>query len=142
MNHRNIGQGPGHIGRGDLQKRLAMFHSSKRGLFVTGISLVALFVGKPSDAQRQMEFLDRGVVALRAENNDVFVQWRLLGTDPTNTAFNLYRVTNDDQPLRLNAKPIDGPTHFVDREADLGTRNSWFVRPVFNGREAAPSGRF
>ena len=33
-------------------------------------------------AQRQMEPLDRGVVAIRQPDGGVFVSWRMLGTDP------------------------------------------------------------
>ncbi len=40
---------------------------------------------------RQMENLGRGVVAIHQPDGKVFVSWRLLGTDPENIAFNLYR---------------------------------------------------
>src|SRR3972149_2893210 len=40
---------------------------------------------------RQMENLDRGVVAVHSTATDVYVGWRLLGTDPSGIAFNLYR---------------------------------------------------
>ena len=40
---------------------------------------------------QQMERLDRGVVALPAERQGVFVSWRLLGTDPKGVSFDLLR---------------------------------------------------
>ena len=40
---------------------------------------------------QQMERLDRGVVALPAERQGVFVSWRLLGTDPKGIYFDLLR---------------------------------------------------
>ena len=43
-------------------------------------------------AQRQMEYLDRGVVALNKGNNQLYVSWRFLATDPDNIAFNVYRA--------------------------------------------------
>jgi rhamnogalacturonan endolyase len=89
-----------------------------------------------------MEYLGRGVVALREENGDVFVQWRLLGTDPSDISFNVYRVTDDGQPTRLNSKPLDGPTHFIDRHADAEKKNAWFVRPLAGGRELPASRPF
>jgi len=42
-----------------------------------------------SHAQRQMEKLNRGLVAVRSNSNQVFVSWRLLGTDDSTTVFNL-----------------------------------------------------
>ncbi len=88
-----------------------------------------------------MERLGRGLVALRNDDG-VFVQWRLLGTEPPNTAFNVYRVTDDGEPIRLNPAPLAGATHFVDRDADPARQNAWFVRAVIDGREADASQRF
>src|SRR5262245_1401892 len=62
--------------------------------------------------------LGRGVVALHQGNGQVFVSWRLLGTDPDEIAFNLYRVTGDALPLRVNATPIAGATCYVDTGID------------------------
>jgi len=86
-------------------------------------------------AQRQMEHLDRGVVAVREAEGTVFVGWRLLGTDREGVAFNVYRVTKGEKPVRLNEKPLTGPTHFIDGKADLSKQNAWFVRTVIDGHE-------
>ncbi|MDR2673414.1 MAG: hypothetical protein LBC18_00705, partial [Opitutaceae bacterium] len=48
-----------------------------------------------------MENLGRGVVAVRSANNEIFVSWRLLGTDPEGTAFNLYRAADGGEPVKL-----------------------------------------
>ena len=64
-----------------------------------------------------MENLGRGVVAVRSTTTEVFVSWRVLGTDPPDTAFNLYRSTGG-APTLLNATPITGATQFVDNTAD------------------------
>ena len=45
-------------------------------------------------AQRQMERLGRGVVAVNQGDGKVFISWRLLGNDPEATAFNLYRAAS------------------------------------------------
>ena len=45
-----------------------------------------------------MENLGRGVVALRTSATQVLVSWRVLGTDPSDIAFNLYRSTNGGPP--------------------------------------------
>ena len=42
----------------------------------------------PSMAQRQLEALNRGVVAIRSTDKHVFISWRLLGNEPAHIAFN------------------------------------------------------
>lgn len=74
-----------------------------------------------------MEWLDRGVVAVKV-NNGVFVSWRLLGTDPADVAFNLYR----DGTL-VNSTPLTTVTNYVDPAG--GNASSYQVRPIINGQE-------
>jgi autotransporter-associated beta strand protein len=89
-----------------------------------------------------MENLGRGVVAVRSTTTEVFISWRVLGTDPPDTAFNLYRSTGGAAPTLLNAAPITGATHFTDNTADLAQTNSYFVRPIVFGLEQSPSAAF
>jgi rhamnogalacturonan endolyase len=56
-----------------------------------------------------MERLGRGVVAVRSTSTDVFVGWRILGTDPSDVSFNVYRSTGGGVPVLLNAAPLSGP---------------------------------
>jgi len=56
-------------------------------LAVAGLSLAAA-----AQASRQMELLGRGLVAVRRAAGEVYVGWRMLGTDPDEIAFNLYRT--------------------------------------------------
>jgi rhamnogalacturonan endolyase len=88
---------------------------------------------------RQMEKLGRGVIAINQGDGKVYVGWRMLGTDPDAIAFNLYRATDGGKPLRLNDEQIKTSTNFVDAHADLSRSNSYFVRPVLNGKEQEPS---
>jgi rhamnogalacturonan endolyase len=93
-------------------------------------------------AQRRMEFLDRGVIAVRQEDGRVFVGWRLLGTDPDAIAFNVYRRGVRGEPVKLNDAPIADVTYFVDGTADAAAANTWFVKSVVlpsAGRDSGPS---
>jgi len=79
-----------------------------------------------------MENLDRGVVAVKTASG-VFVGWRVLGTDPANLAFNVYRGAT-----KVNASPITGATNLVD---EAGTASSIYsVRPVQDGVEQTVGG--
>src|SRR5690348_1863599 len=71
-----------------------------------------------SPGPSQMENLGRGVVAVRSATSEVFVSWRVLGTDSPNIGFNLYRSTGGGTATLLNASPITGATSFVDGGAD------------------------
>ncbi|HEX8429274.1 T9SS type A sorting domain-containing protein [Hymenobacter sp.] len=92
---------------------------------------VLLLSASTTHAQRRMEKLDRGVVAVRTGANTVFVGWRLFGTDPSGLAFNVYRGTT-----RLNATPITGATNLID---NTDANATYVVRPVLNGVEQAAS---
>jgi len=100
-----------------------------------------LFIGGAS-TQRQMERLGRGLVAINQGGGKVCVGWRLLGTDPDDIAFNLYRSTGGGDPIKLNDQPITESTNFVDNGADLSRENSWFVRPLLKGKEQESSAPF
>lgn len=74
-----------------------------------------------------MEWLDRGVVAVKV-NNGVFLSWRLLGTDPRDVGFNIYR-----NGTLVNGSPLTDVTNYVD---PAGTNNSTYeVKAVVNSRE-------
>jgi rhamnogalacturonan endolyase len=93
-------------------------------------------------ADRFMEDLGRGVVAVRQSDGKVYVGWRLLGNDPEGIAFNLYRAIGDGQPVKLNAEPITRSTDFVDASADLSKPNAYTVRPIVNNKEESASTPF
>lgn len=90
-------------------------------------------------AQRQMEYLNRGMVAVKAGSDSVYVGWRLLGTEPDDIAFNLYRQTANKKPRKLNKKPITQSTNYVDTKVDLSQTNLYFVKPVVKGKEQEAS---
>lgn len=87
-----------------------------------------------------MEDLGRGVVALN-RGDGVYVGWRLLGTDPQEIAFNLYRSEAGGAP-RLIARQHRQTTDFLDVAAEPSREISYFVRPVLDGVEGAPSAPF
>jgi rhamnogalacturonan endolyase len=98
-----------------------------------------LLCAAEASAQRQMEALGRGVVAVNQGGGKVFVSWRMLGTDPEEIAFNLYRSTAGAVPAKLNNEPIQDSTNFADTDAKLDEATAYFVRPVLNGKEQQPS---
>ncbi len=108
--------------------------------FLASVLLVVL-VSNVS-AQRQMENLGRGLVAVNQGDGKVFASWRLLGTDAETTAFNIYRVTANAAPQKLNGALIANCTSFTDEGAKLEQATSYFVRAVTGGAEQEPSARF
>ncbi|HEX6963625.1 MAG TPA: hypothetical protein VF175_17290, partial [Lacipirellula sp.] len=91
---------------------------------------------------RQMEFLDRGVVAVRRTASQAYVGWRMLGTDPADVAFNLYRSAGSGAPVKLNAAPLVQTTDFIDGGANFAVENEYFIRPIIAGVELASGGAF
>lgn len=86
-------------------------------------------------AQRPIEKLGRGVVAVRSSDSDVLVSWRLLGLDDQDLGFNIYRATGDEDPVQLNDETLTGGTNYADSDADLSEDNTYFVYPVIDGEE-------
>ncbi|MDQ8738132.1 LamG-like jellyroll fold domain-containing protein [Paenibacillus sp. LHD-38] len=77
---------------------------------------------------RQAEYLDRALIAVKRADS-MYVGWRMLGNDPSDIAFNLYR-----DGVKVNAKPIRGATNLLDA---AGTEASVYVLKIVaaNGKE-------
>ncbi len=84
-----------------------------------------------ANGTRQMENLDRGVVAVKVSNG-VFVSWRMLGTEPIGVSYNLYRGST-----KVNSAPITGGPNFVDLNGTTGS--TYTVRAIINGVEYGAS---
>lgn len=117
---------------------MAMQHSR----LLTKVFLMALLTWGMAGtlfAQRQMEKLGRGLIAVRQSGDSVYVGWRMLGTDPEAIAFNLYRKQGHLTAVKLNPVPITGSTNFVDTGVNFDQENSYFIRPVLKGQEGDAS---
>ncbi|MDQ8734729.1 S-layer homology domain-containing protein [Paenibacillus sp. LHD-38] len=98
---------------------------------VTESAGVTVSAEPSKQAARQMENLDRGLVAVKQADH-VYVGWRMLGTDPSAIAFNLYR-----DGAKVNASPITNSTNFED--AGGKSDSIYFVRAVIDGTEQRQS---
>ncbi|MGJ1324303.1 rhamnogalacturonan lyase [Sphingobacterium faecium] len=86
-------------------------------------------------AQRNMEFLNRGLVGLKTTDKSVFLSWRLLGTDDYETAFTLYRQQGDGPKQKLNRTPFIKGTNFLDQTVDLKQEVIYTLALVQAGKE-------
>jgi autotransporter-associated beta strand protein len=102
----------------------------------------SMLLAVSASAQRQMERLGRGVVALHSATSQAYVGWRLLATDPTDVGFNLYRSTSGGTGVKLNSVPLTNTTDFLDTTANFTVSNAWYVVPVTNGVEGTPGAAF
>lgn len=113
---------------------------SKRFLFLLVSLLTILRLAQPTAyAQRLMEHLGRGLVAVNQGEGKLFISWRLLATDPDGITFNLYRTVGNSKAVKVNKQPLSQQTHFVDEGITLQETTRYFVRPVLNGKEQPPS---
>jgi rhamnogalacturonan endolyase len=85
---------------------------------------------------RQMEKLDRGLVAIRLDGGAVFTSWRWLREDAPDTAFHVYRRSGGEVE-RITAAPLSAATCFTD--PDPGAADGYFVRTVSAGKEGPDS---
>ncbi len=101
--------------------------------------LTLLLMATPTLAQRQVEPLGRGVVALHSATSEAYIGWRLFVTDPSDIGFNVYRSANGAAGVKLNAAVLTNTTDFLDTTANFTLSNAWYVRPVISGVEQVPS---
>jgi len=99
-----------------------------------GLLMMMLVCCAIAQAQYQMEFLTRGVYAVPAEEGKVFVSWRLLGNEPQDIAFNLYKMVKGKQ-VKLNSKPLLTATSFTDSMVDVNVENEYIVKSIINKKE-------
>jgi rhamnogalacturonan endolyase len=85
-----------------------------------------------ANAQRFMEKLDRGLIAVKS-GSGYYLSWRLFGTDPQDTTFgfNVYKGTT-----KLNTSVITNATCYQDNSSGSGT---YTVKPVTGGVEGGAS---
>src|SRR3972149_8963673 len=100
-------------------------------LLFAGILVITSF---KSIAQRQMEKLDRGGIAVLTDNNSVFISWRLLGNDPENIGFNVYKIINNADTIKINRNVLLSTTNYIDNEFDISNQITYFVKSVIDGR--------
>ena len=95
--------------------------------------LLLFFIGITTQilAQRTVEKLNRGLVAMRLSSSQVYVGWRMLGTDPADTSYNLYC-----DGVKVAGSPFTTSTNFTH---SIATNGTYTVRAVINGTETSDS---
>lgn len=100
--------------------------SIKEGDYAESAAETQKLIDSRPDIQRQMESLNRGLVAVTVDNY-VFLSWRWLGTESSSVLYNVYRdgVLMNGVPLNL--------TNYTDIAPKQGAK--YQVAPVVNGTE-------
>lgn len=125
--------------------RQSTFSQTVDNLRIAHEEAAASYPENPVRFARQVEDLDRGVVAVRRSSSQVYLGWRMLGTDPQDIAFNLYRFGGGGGPLglptvsvpgvKINGAPITQTTDFIDTPPSFSTDLIYYVVPVIDGVE-------
>ncbi len=86
-----------------------------------------------AEGPRQMEYLTRGGFAANLTYGGVYLSWRLLGTEPMDTVFNVYKNGEVLVPNLNN-------TNYTDKDGTADAK--YAVAPVINGVEGEMSDVF
>ena len=104
--------------------------------------LAVVILGPPLAGAQVREKIDRGVVALAVDEDQVYVGWRLLKSDPENVAFHVYRK---DVGLgdfeKVSDTPVTKSTNFLDTTAVPGHGYNYKVTTVSADRETETPGQ-
>jgi rhamnogalacturonan endolyase len=96
------------------------------------VSLLALLASL-TFGTRNMEWLDRGLVAVSTGTNTVYLSWRLLAPEmDAVSGFNVYRGGT-----RITSVPVTTSTNYTDNSGSLSA--TYTVRAVTNGVEEPDS---
>lgn len=96
--------------------------------------------GPPAGAAsrgRTTERLDRGLVALPAGGDRVYLSWRRLASDPADLGFDVFRRTRGGDAVRINDQPVVRTTDFLDAGAAGGSGCTWWVRSAADAARLA-----
>ena len=95
-------------------------------IFAAGLTVASFFHAVAAD---------RGMVVLVKSEKEVYLGWRLVGSDPKDIAFNVYRISVGGALMKLNTEPIRASTDFLDKTAALPKSNYWLLKTVVKGEE-------
>ena len=73
-----------------------------------------IFKGSNYSSSIQKEVLNRGFVAINQGNGNVALSWRYLPCDSLNIAFDLYRISKNNNEVKINQKPLTKSTFYLD----------------------------
>ncbi|WP_339737777.1 rhamnogalacturonan lyase [uncultured Sunxiuqinia sp.] len=104
--------------------------------------ILFMLSGFTVSAQRQMEHLSRGLVAVQAGKDSVFVSWRLLHSDVEAVRFNVYRQSENGEEVLLNEKPLADATSLMDVASLPDGIYTYLVKPVGSGNESEADGSY
>ena len=83
-----------------------------------------------NSVDRSMEWLDRGLVAVRAEEGGIFLSWRLLASEyGQDIAFHVYR-----NGTKITSEPLTTKTNMVDSDGKAG--DVYQVETILNGKSS------
>ncbi|WKL00680.1 hypothetical protein Q0F98_27280 [Paenibacillus amylolyticus] len=83
-------------------------------------------------APRLVENLGRGLTAIYLGENKVYLSWRLLGTEPQQVAFDIYRRTGTEE-VKLNDQPLTQGTNYTDTNVDVTQSHTYIVKSYVDG---------
>lgn len=104
------------------------------------LCLLGPLTAAPS-APRWVEDLDRGLVAIKRAEDEVFLSWRHFGHEPGSVRFHVHRFTRGGQWVKLTRFPIE-KTWYADEDFEPDADQAWAVTPVLDGREGDRSAPF
>ncbi len=100
--------------------------------FILVMTILACMSSMPSHAQRYMDKLDRGLVAVNT-GSGIFLSWRIQGEEYYDVAYNVYR-----DGKKLNASPLT-VSNYTDKDGSSSSK--YTVRAVVRGKESSEASK-
>ena len=105
--------------------------------------LMLMLIINIASAQRRVERMDRGLVAMPRSSAQIYVSWRHFATDPDDISYNLYyRTSPTGNPIKANPTPITNSTNFLANLSTSSADYTFLVKSIINGIETDEPGSF
>ena len=115
----------------------------KINLLYAIIIALFFFFSLTVNAQRKMEKMDRGLVAMPKSTTQMYISWRHFATDPDDIAYNVYYKTSEAGALtKLNNTPITNSTNYTATLSTSSNNYTFVVKSVLNNQESDEPGSF
>lgn len=96
-----------------------------------------------ASAQRRVERMDRGLIAMPRNSTQIYVSWRHFATDPDDISYNLYyRTSPSGSAIKVNSTPITNSTNFLTNLPTASADYTFFVTSIHKGIEKNEPGSF
>lgn len=120
-------------------KLICMKSKSALNNYVKSVFIILAIYSFADINAQVLESLNRGLIAVNMGEGKNYIGWRLLGNEPDTIAFNLYRISDGMEVVKVNGSPLKGATNLIDTAVVSTTVYRYFLKSLDGSNELTSS---